>query len=195
MAGDITTGQIRQYVYRWQAGEHAAIDELLRHVMRRIRHLAIRMMRPFSQLRPLYDVDDVIQDVLIRFVRSLQVMQPATSRDFFNLAAVHMRRVLVDLARRHRRRRDSRWLTLAGEDGPHLCSPDLSEELANWSRFHEAVEQLPLEEREVVGLVYYHGWTQQQIAELFQVSVRTVRRRWQKACHRLQLQIGADFVI
>jgi DNA-directed RNA polymerase specialized sigma24 family protein len=30
-----------------------------------------------------------------------------------------------------------------------------------------------------VGLIYYHGWTQAQVAELFQVNVRTVRRWWE----------------
>ena len=54
--------------------------------------------------------------------------------------------------------------------------------LDRWSSLHAAVEKLPVEEREVFGLTFYHGWTQQQIAELFGIDVRTVRRRWQAAC-------------
>jgi RNA polymerase sigma factor (sigma-70 family) len=54
------------------------------------------------------------------------------------------------------------------------------------------VDNLPLEEREVVGLIYYHGWTQQQIAELFNVSVRTVRRRWDTARQRLRAMLQND---
>jgi DNA-directed RNA polymerase specialized sigma24 family protein len=42
----------------------------------------------------------------------------------------------------------------------------------------------------VLGLVFYHGWTQAQIAELFQVDERTVRRRWQAACLRLNRLVG-----
>jgi DNA-directed RNA polymerase specialized sigma24 family protein len=38
-------------------------------------------------------------------------------------------------------------------------------------------EQLPAQERGVVSLMFYHGWTQPQIAELFQVDQRTIRRR------------------
>ena len=30
-------------------------------------------------------------------------------------------------------------------------------------------------------LSYYHNWTQAQMAELFQVTERTVRRRWEAA--------------
>jgi DNA-directed RNA polymerase specialized sigma24 family protein len=43
------------------------------------------------------------------------------------------------------------------------------------------VERLPAEEREVFGLLFYHGWTQPQAAEVFGVSERTVNRRWLEA--------------
>jgi RNA polymerase sigma factor (sigma-70 family) len=52
------------------------------------------------------------------------------------------------------------------------------------------VDRLPAEEREVVGLVFYHGWTQAQIAELFAVDERTVRRRWRRACGTLRDLLG-----
>jgi DNA-directed RNA polymerase specialized sigma24 family protein len=38
----------------------------------------------------------------------------------------------------------------------------------------------------VVGLTFYHGWKQGQIAELLGVDVRTVRRRWHTAVLKLQ---------
>jgi RNA polymerase sigma-70 factor (ECF subfamily) len=59
-----------------------------------------------------------------------------------------------------------------------------------WARFHEAVDELPEEEREVVGLVFYHGWTQARIADLFDVDERTIRRRWSAACRRLRELVG-----
>jgi RNA polymerase sigma-70 factor (ECF subfamily) len=62
-----------------------------------------------------------------------------------------------------------------------------------WILFHEAVDRLPIEEREVVGLRFYHGWKQKHIAELFQVDVRTVRRRWSSAREKLQVLAGALF--
>ena len=46
------------------------------------------------------DTGDVLQNSTIRLLRSLQTMRPATTRDYFNLAAVHIRRELIDLARR-----------------------------------------------------------------------------------------------
>ena len=47
------------------------------------------------------------------------------------------------------------------------------------------VEKLPAEEREVVGLIFYHGWKQAEVADLFGISERTVRRRWESAKEKL----------
>ena len=40
-----------------------------------------------------------------------------------------------------------------------------------------------------MGLVFYHGWTQAQIAAFFQTSERTIRRRWQSACLKLDQMV------
>ena len=49
-----------------------------------------------------------------------------------------------------------------------------------------------MREREVVGLVFYHGWTQAQVAELFQVDVRTVRRWWESALVKLHRELNNE---
>ena len=53
--------------------------------------------------------------------------------------------------------------------------------LNDWSQFHDAVDALPAEECEIVGLIYYHGWPQADIAAMLRINVRTVRRRWNSA--------------
>ena len=57
---------------------------------------------------------------------------------------------------------------------------------------YDAVERLPVEEREVFMLAFYHGWTQAQIAELFGVDERTVRRRWRAAGEKLHAALGGE---
>jgi RNA polymerase sigma factor (sigma-70 family) len=52
------------------------------------------------------------------------------------------------------------------------------------------VAKLPAQEREVVGLAFYHGWSQAEVAELFGVSERTVQRWWQSALLKLRDQAG-----
>ena len=58
-----------------------------------------------------------------------------------------------------------------------------------WQAFHEGVEGLPAEEREVVNLIFYHGWTQIEVAHLFESSERTIRRRWESALVKLHQRL------
>lgn len=194
-----STGVLQEYLCRWRSGDTAALNELLQRVFTRLRYLAARMLRGFPNVQPYIDCDDLLQGSILRFLRTLRLIYPATTRDFFNLAAVHMRRELLDLARRAKRTIATCSLQVSRDeelqaDVVDACSSSQAlKDFAFWIRFHEAVDSLPVEEREVVGLIFYHGWTQQQIAELFQVSMRTIRRRWVSACQRLRAMLQKDF--
>ncbi len=178
---------------RWRAGEKGAADELLRRAGARLEKLARRMTRSFPNVRGMVEPDDILQNSTLRFLRTLLTLRPTGTRDFFNLAALHIRRELLDLARSCKNRRtiqlDPTDSSVAIPREP-AAPDDVGPESDRWVRFHEAVEDLPVEEREVVGLVFYHGWTQDKIAELFQVDERTIRRRWASACERLRKTVG-----
>ncbi|MBA4191375.1 MAG: RNA polymerase subunit sigma-24 [Planctomycetaceae bacterium] len=190
---NLDTIVLQECLDRWRAGEREAADELLRMARVRLEKLARRMTRSFPNVRCMVDEEDILQSSLMRFLRTLQTLCPTSTRDFFNLAAVHIRRELLDLARRNRY---TRTIQLESADSgitspPEPTAPDDNDpESERWVRFHEAVENLPVEEREVVGLVFYHGWKQDKIAELFQVDERTIRRRWASACQRLRQLTG-----
>lgn len=44
----------------------------------------------------------------------------------------------------------------------------------------------------LVSLRFYHGWSNERIAELLQISERTVRRRWERALFLLSNQCAAE---
>mgnify|MGYP000361127139 CR=1 FL=1 len=178
---------------RMRAGDQNARDELLRGVEMRVELLARKMLRDFPSVRRLEETGDVYQAAALRLLRCLESVSPASMRDLYSLAATQIRRELLDLARYHRRRIVAVQLPVevqipgAEPQMPvALVTPDLDE----WFRFHEAVDSLPNEEREVVGLIFYHGWTRQQVAELFDVTERTVRRWWVSALVRLKQKLG-----
>jgi RNA polymerase sigma factor (sigma-70 family) len=191
---------LQKYIDRWQSGDRSAADELLRATGARLEKLARRMTRSFPNVRRQADTGDVLQNSLLRLLRTLQTLRPATTRDFFNLAAVHIRRELIDLARRCKGKACVTLDLPNDSDLPAVPQPaepeaaTATEDFDLWVRFHEAVDELPVEEREVVGLVFYHGWTQVRIAELFHVDERTIRRRWSSACEHLRELIGGDVV-
>jgi RNA polymerase sigma factor (sigma-70 family) len=197
MADDptFTTLQLNEYIGQLRAGDRQGADELLRCVCNRLERLARRMLKSFPNVKRWADTDDVMQSALMRLLRTLEAIRPASTRDFFNLAAVHIRRELLDLARRYRGRLDRVSPGVAeGLDAGGLSAvPEADggdKDLDLWGAFHEKVEQLPAEEREVVGLTFYHGWTQPQIAELLGVDERTIRRRWRAACTTLSQALG-----
>jgi RNA polymerase sigma-70 factor (ECF subfamily) len=188
----VNTVQLHNWLDRMRAGDGAAREDLLRHVCGRLERLARKMLRRFPRVHLWVQTDDVLQNALMRLLRALEKVRPDSTREFFGLAATQMRRELLDLARHffgphgpgtHEagQRPDS---TVSGLGEPPDRSEDL-EDLERWCLFHQQVEQLPAEEREVVGLIFYHGWTQAQVAELFQINVRTVRRRWESALQKL----------
>jgi RNA polymerase sigma-70 factor (ECF subfamily) len=184
------TTLLHHYLDGLRAGDRQAGEALAQAVLGRVERLARCMLHDFPHLRRCTDTDDVLQGAWVRLLRALHALRPANTREFAGLMATHIRRELLDLARRLGCRPD------AGAGGGSEAEVDRlaqvpspedggAEELERWSAFHEGVEQLPVEEREVVGLIFYHGWTQAEIAALFDVDERTVRRRWRSACQRL----------
>lgn len=184
------TVDMHDYIDRMRSGDRAASNLLVRACRRRLEVLTQKMLKRFPNVARYAEADDVFQGAALRLLRSLESLRPANTREFLALAATHIRRELLDLARHYGSRQGGAGVPVpigVGDDSncagfqPADPSAD-SVELDRWAAFHEAVQQLPFEEREVVGLVFYHGWTQVQIAELFGVDERTIRRRWKAAC-------------
>jgi RNA polymerase sigma-70 factor (ECF subfamily) len=184
----LQTIQLHAYVQRWQAGDVSAANELFDTIGQRLEHLARRMLRGYPNVRCWADTADVFQGAVCRLLNTLRKLNPTSTRDFFNLAANHVRRELLDLARKHAGKPRPGTVTPFDDDSSLApVAPDVTpvDELELWERFHNAVERLETEQREVFSLAFYHGWTQPQIADLFGVHERTIRRRWQSACIEL----------
>jgi RNA polymerase sigma-70 factor (ECF subfamily) len=183
------TTQLRRWVEHLRAGDLSAREEMLRAVHTRLERLARKMLRRFPDVGRWEETGDLLQNAILRLLRALEEVAPTSVRDFFGLAAEQMRRELLDLARRYQTRRaagPSHAARAEGSDsgmpGPDPPTPvDDPDELEKWCAFHEAVGRLPAEQREVVGLTYYHGWTQAEVAEQLGISKRTVQRHWSAA--------------
>lgn len=168
------------------AGDTTALDALLRHCAERFTILTRRMMADFRRVRRWAETDDVLQNALVRLVKTLGSVKPQTSQDFLGLASLQIRRELIDLARHFYgpegigANHDSQ----AKQDSQLHDPADASAgpiSLVQWTELHAMIETLPAEEREVMGLIFYQGFTQTEAAEVLSVSVRTVQRRWHAA--------------
>ncbi len=181
---------------RLAKGDEAARGDLLECACGRLRNLARKMLRNYPGVHRWEETDDVLQNAVVRLHRTLQQVQLKTTRDFFAIAALNIRRELLDLARhyygpqglgkRHRSQAGASDSTGEALNAPGEAGMSTEPgRLAAWTEFHAQVEALPPEEKEVFGLLWYQELSQAEAAALLNVSERTIKRRWQTA--RLQL--------
>jgi RNA polymerase sigma-70 factor (ECF subfamily) len=174
-------------------GDPAALDALVRHCGERLTILTRRMLGDFQRVRRWVETDDVLQSALMRLLGALQSVRPDTTKAFFALASLQIRRELIDQARHYfgpegmGANLDSRALAgSSGSGGPALVDVHRAPaSLAQWKDLHELMDTLPAEEREVVEMLFYQGLSQAEAAEVLSVSLRTVQRRWHDALCRL----------
>jgi RNA polymerase sigma-70 factor (ECF subfamily) len=169
-------------VGRLQAGDRAAADELLLSVGQRFERLARRLLRDYPGVRNGADTGDVVQGAQLRFLNALRAITPTSTRDFTGLIAVQIRRELIDLARHFASRGAGARVADPGTADFGTAGGESVADLELWARFHTAVDGLPGDEREVFGLLFYHGQTRGQAALVLGVAERTVYRRWASAC-------------
>ncbi len=164
---------------------------LLGHACDRLLALTRRMFHGRPGLQRWEQTDDVFQNAMLRLHRALEAIDVENARHFFNLAAVQIRRELIDLGRKHfgpngvgsNHHTDHQPGDEAGGT-LHAMAAEPAD-LAEWTEFHQRVEALPDGEREVFDLLYYEGVSQEEAAMIMACSVRTIRRRWNDAKLRL----------
>jgi RNA polymerase sigma factor (sigma-70 family) len=187
-------GETARLLDHIRLGDEQARSRLIAHACERLRRLTSHMLRHHADVRRWEQTDDVLQNALIRLCRALAAATPESPRHFYRLAAVQIRRELIDLFHHHLgpqghgAKHDTGVHSKDSQEGSVATQPDRAEEpssLGEWTDFHRAVESLPDEEREIIDLLWYEGLTQEQAAAVLGVSLRTVRRRWQSA--RLKL--------
>jgi len=187
-----TDTQLQKLVELAKSGDGTANELLINHACDRLLRLTRKMFHGYPGLRRWEQTDDVFQSSLLRLHRALSAVQVESVAHFFNLAAEMVRRELLDLKKRHcgihkRGRNHHTDHQPPDEAGGSLwISASEPEDLEGWSEFHEAVDALPAESKETLNLIYYEGLSQEEAAEILGVSVRTVKRRWQKAKYLLQ---------
>jgi RNA polymerase sigma-70 factor (ECF subfamily) len=184
---DDTTADLGVLLRRLRAGDAAARDLLIDRACDRLRRLSRRLLHDFGRVRRYEDTDDVLQSAALRLWRALQDAPPASVPHFFRLAAVQIRRELLDLARRHR---------AAGGPPPDGAEPATTtlepDRLARWTEFHEAAARLPEGERAVFDLLWYQDLPQAEAAALLDISVPTLKRRWLEARLKLRAYLRAE---
>ena len=188
---DTISPALAECLTRLSQGDLTARDRIIELCAHRLRSLAHRMLGRFPGVRRWEDTDDVFQNAAMRLHRALGAVRLDCPRSIMALAATQLHRELIDLARRH-----AGPASYAANHGtnvmPRASAQDGSEHyidaqsapdtnLDRWTLFHEAIDGLADEQREIFHLVWYLGADQKTIATLLDCSERTVKYRWREA--------------
>src|SRR5262245_52347674 len=92
---------VQSQIDRLRAGDDSAREELLASTCDRLRRLTRKMLKGYPGVHRWEETDDVLQNAMLRLCRALRDVTPPTAHDYFRLAAVQVRRELIDLARHY----------------------------------------------------------------------------------------------
>lgn len=198
-----TTSLIQECLDRLAANDPAAKAELVRLAEGRLLALTRKLLGGFRRVRENFDdTTGVFNEAYLKLHRSLEQVKPPTVREFMGLAALEIRRVLVDQIRKLVGRGEtphpsvSQFSLFADKDesGRSLDPPAKGEDesrLILVLDLLEAVEKLDDTEREAVHLIFFQGLTQAEAAKVMAVHKDTVKRYWAAARVRLADKLAA----
>lgn len=158
-------------------GEGGAPERLFSLVYDELKAMARRQLH--GEARTLTPTA-LVHELFVKVVGAGPV-QANDREHFFALSARAMRQLLVDHARRRNAARRGGGV-VADELDANVAieSPDLDDVLSV-DQALEKLEALDARLAKVVEYRFFAGLTEEEIAELLQVTVRTVRRDWRKA--------------
>ena len=175
-------GQVTTLLTAIGQGQHNALGELYALLYPELHRLAHSRVRRSGDLT-LLDTTSLVHESYLRFEKSGAVAM-ANRSQFMAYAARVMRSVVVDVVRARqseRRGGDAVRVELDDEQLGMAVPDSFDNEVL---RVHESLQELAaIDERlvQVVEMRYFAGMTEQEIASVLGLAVRTVARDWEKA--------------
>lgn len=159
----------------------ASYDEL-----RRIARRQLRRLRPGQTLT----TTSLVHEAYVKLVKG--PVQAHDRTHFFALAARAMRQILVDYARRRASAKRGGGLRPATLEADAIPVDAIADEMLGIDRALTRLESVDERLACVVEWRFFGGMTEEEIAEALGVTVRTVRRDWQKARAFLYRELLGD---
>ena len=174
---------------RLSAGDRSAFEELYRRYSPAAYGLAFRVTAQEALAQ------EVVQDAFLALWRAPEAYDPARGvfRSFF-LSLVHHR--AVDTVRREERlrKRSERASNLEPVHGEDVAEEVVEDAYLGVRRkeVREALAELPPEQRQVLEMAYFGGYTQARIAEELHIPIGTVKTRTLAAMRKLRRSLGTE---
>lgn len=174
-----SSSNVTELLQAWTDGDKAALDKLIPLVHDELYRLAARQMRGEKSGHTL-QTTALVNEAYCKLV-DLKNIRWQNRAHFFAIAGQLMRRILIDHAKTRLRAKRGGGAQKVSFDETAFLSDSRADELV---ALDDALTQLakrdPLKSR-IVEMKFFAGLTFEEIAEVEQVSSRTIEREWRKA--------------
>lgn len=173
---DHASGEITALLERWAHGDRAASETLFEAVYPELRRIARQYLLRESR-GDFVQTTELANETYLRIVGERQAHWHSRAH-FFALFATHLRRALVDHARRRRRLKRGAGSIPVALDALQLAVDAPSVDLL---ALHQALDQLATitpTAAQVVDLRFFAGLTLDETAEALKLGRSTVKRKW-----------------
>jgi RNA polymerase sigma-70 factor, ECF subfamily len=181
---DDHTGDAAAWIARMAKGDGEAMAEMHRAWAPSLLGIACRMVGDRRE------AEEVLQDTFVRMWHRSAEYDPALSPPFVWAYAV-LRGLCIDRLRfRHRDKRDSSRVVSIHLHAPPEASED-SRVMAHddWRRVREALDLLPLDERNCLELAVFLEYTHSEISAHLGTPLGTVKNRLRRALDKVRQQL------
>jgi RNA polymerase sigma-70 factor (ECF subfamily) len=179
LRGAGTRGPVSDLLIAWGQGNEAAFEALIPIVHSELRGLARRHMareRRGHTLQP----TALVNEVYLRLV-DIRRMHWQNRAQFFAIAAMLMRRVLVDDARRRQYQKRGAGARKVSVDVALLPAAERGRDILAVDDALRALSAIDTRKGHVVEMRFFGGLTVEEAAEVLGISADTVTRDWKLA--------------
>ena len=170
---------ITQILNSYQTGQPELMEQLFPIVYHELRRTA------HNQLKHAWSVDTIcttalVNEAYIKLVNN-QKSLPTSRAHFFAIAATAMHQILINYAEQKTAQKRGRdWKQVTSDEAVLKAEFDI-ETLLDIDKALDQIKELDEELARLVELRFFAGMTDNEIAQLFRITDRTVRRNWVKA--------------
>lgn len=174
-----------------QSGDPTAADRLFPLVYDELRQLAslhLAREKPGHTLQP----TALVHEAYLRLMGDDPSPSWNSRGHFFSAAAIAIRRILIDHARRKQTQKRGGDLARHDLDAVAAALPEPREDLIALDEAFDRLKEVDSRAAEVVQLLYFVGLTIPEAAAVLEISPRTARRVWTYARAWLRREMDDD---
>jgi RNA polymerase sigma factor (TIGR02999 family) len=164
---------VTQLLQQWREGDQGALDRLFPLVYEELRVLAVRRLRgaqPGQTLQPTALVHEA-------YLRLAGVDIPWQDRThFFAMAAIMMRRILVDHAKERSRLKRGGDMAKISLDEALMVSEDLDSRIVLIDQALTKLTAMDSRKARIIEMLYFGGLTVEEVSQTMEISPSTVHR-------------------